>query len=409
MLVSLSIAADAQQLYVETGKTISSFNYKNSAGKQLENLHSTNHVFMSLGYRKSIFTKNLFLNVSGNYNNYGAAGSDKELDNYFDWDLTYLGLGLGLDYYVYTTRKLGFYIKGALSGEFLIQGSQTLNSQVFDLRKEEDFDSPVYFLRAGLGAQYKASGNLSFFTQYMYGNGGLFKNEQGHLKMNDHRFGLGVLIEISKRPAGHLENNTPVPDDPKLDELKKEVESNAEKIKALEASSAELDALKKQLADRENEIRAFKEAIANALQPYRGSDLTITDVDGKIYVTMGNGMLFKSGSSKLSGDGIKAINDLGNVLAENTNVDILIEGHTDDRPFKNNNRNNWDLSVERATAVVEILTKNKNIDPKKLTAAGKGEQEPIADNGTKEGREKNRRIEIIISPQLDRLSELIRN
>jgi chemotaxis protein MotB len=124
---------------------------------------------------------------------------------------------------------------------------------------------------------------------------------------------------------------------------------------------------------------------------------------------MGNDMLFKSGSSTLSDKGISAINNLGTTLAQNTGMDIMIVGHTDNTPFKNGSLNNWDLSVQRATSVVALLTTNKNIDPANLTAAGKGEKEPIADNATEAGRSKNRRIEIIISPKLEKLSEIIKN
>ena len=177
----------------------------------------------------------------------------------------------------------------------------------------------------------------------------------------------------------------------------------------MEANSQQVDILKNQLADKEKEIQAIKASIAHALKPYEGGDLTIKDINGKVYVTMGNDMLFTSGSASLSAAGINAISDLSNVLAENKDLDILIEGHTDNRPFKSGTMNNWDLSVQRATAVVDILTKNKNIDPKNLTAAGKGENEPIADNSTKEGRAKNRRIEVVISPKLNELSNLIKN
>src|SRR5690606_31887212 len=118
-------------------------------------------------------------------------------------------------------------------------------------------------------------------------------------------------------------------------ELKRALENNSQKIKELEANNRKIDSLKKELAAKEREIRAIKASIASALEPYTGTDLNIKDVEGKVYITMGNDMLFTSGSSKLSAEGMKAINDLGHVLAENPGLNIVVEGHTDDRPFRN--------------------------------------------------------------------------
>ena len=134
---------------------------------------------MSIGYRKSIFTKDLFLNINANYNSYGAIGSDRALDNYFEWNVDYAGLELGLDYEFYKPGDFSFYIKGAVATEFFIQGAQTLNNQVFDLSNEEDFDSAFYFFKTGLGTQYKASKYISVFMQYTYGVGNMFKKNQG--------------------------------------------------------------------------------------------------------------------------------------------------------------------------------------------------------------------------------------
>jgi len=410
ILFSIVKSIEGQQLFIEAGKSISSFNYKNTQGESLDNLHKTNHVFMSLGYRKNIITKNLWLNLSGNYNSYGATGSDIDLDNYYSWDLTCFGLGVGLDYYLYQKKKIGIYLKGAFSTEFMIKGTQTLNKQNYDLKDEEDFDSPFYFFRAGAGAEYKVSNILTFFSQYMYGNGGLYKNNQGHLKINDHRFGIGLFINISRKSTEtaviHSQQST---DTARLNALERQLASNTEKISDLESKNRQVDSLMKQLTDKEKEIQDIKATIARALQPYSGADLIIKDVNGKIYVTLGNDMLFTPGSATLSAAGIDAINNLGNVLADNNDLKVVIEGHTDNRPFKNGSMNNWDLSVKRATSVVEILAKNKNIDSKNLTAAGKGDTEPIADNNTIEGRAKNRRIEVVISPRLDQLTEQIKN
>ena len=403
---------NSQQLYFEAGKTISSFNYKNSQGNSLENLQGTNHTFMGLGYRTNIFTKKLFLNLDGNYNSYGAIGSDSVLNNYFEWDVSYLGASVGLDYEVFNPGNFTFYLKGSASAEFLIHGTQTLNEQVYKLSGVEDFDTPIYFLRIGLGVQYCVSEKLTVFTQYMYGKSGTFKNIQGDLKINAHNFGFGLLISISKKqtPLKEIDNEQIV-------QLKKELEINSQKVKELEENIQKVEVLEKvvvakeiEIAAKVVEIRSLKDSISSALLPYNGKGLTIKERDGKVYVTMENDMLFKSGSWEVGAEGEKAVNALGSVLATNTDVSVLIEGHTDNQPYKGsgNINNNWDLSARRATAIVEILRNNKNINPKNLTAAGRGEYDPIADNATLEGRAKNRRIEVILTPKLDKVLELIK-
>ena len=159
LLLSIVSPVASQQISLEGGKTISSFDFKNSQGESLENLQPSNHSFISLGYRKNVFTKNLFLNINGTYNGYGSVGSDLALDNYFEWDVNYLGLRFGLDYEVYKAGDFTFFIKGSGATEFLIQGTQTLNNQVFNLIEEEDFKTPIYFLGLVQGHSLKFQKN----------------------------------------------------------------------------------------------------------------------------------------------------------------------------------------------------------------------------------------------------------
>jgi chemotaxis protein MotB len=246
----------------------------------------------------------------------------------------------------------------------------------------------------------------------MYGRSGSFKNVQGKLNIDAHSIGFGLLVNISKKqqPAAAVESV-------QLMELKKELEVNSQKVKELEASARQVDVLEEQVIAKEEEIvakkeeiRSLKESISNALLAFEGKGLTIIEREGKVYVTMETDMLFQSGSWNIGAEGEKAVNALGNVLADNPDVTVLIEGHTDNEPFKGsgNINNNWDLSTKRATAIVEILRNNKKINPKNLTAAGRGEYDPVADNATIEGKAKNRRIEVIITPKLDEVFKLIK-
>jgi len=124
---------------------------------------------------------------------------------------------------------------------------------------------------------------------------------------------------------------------------------------------------------------------------------------------MENKLLFRSGSWAVGSEGRQAVEQLGKVLADNPDIAILIEGHTDNVPYKGNSQlsGNWDLSTKRATAIVNILRENLNIYPENLTAAGRGEYAPIASNDTAEGKAKNRRIEVVLTPKLDELSRLL--
>ena len=195
------------------------------------------------------------------------------------------------------------------------------------------------------------------------------------------------------------------------------------KEQALAAENSRLEALKKQLEDRSNRVAELeaviaakdkamtdlKNAISRALTDFEGKGLTVEQRDGKVYVSMENKLLFGSGSWAVGTQGRQAVQQLGSVLADNPDIAILIEGHTDDVPYKGNTQlsGNWDLSTKRATAIVNILRENANINPENLTAAGRGEYAPVATNDSAEGKAKNRRIEVILTPKLDELSRLL--
>ncbi len=185
----------------------------------------------------------------------------------------------------------------------------------------------------------------------------------------------------------------------RLKTLKKELEARSNRVQELENVIAAKDAKMNQL----------KDAISKALTNFEGKGLTVEQRDGKVYVSMENKLLFSSGSWAVGTEGKKAVNQLGSVLADNPDIAVLIEGHTDNVPYAGTGqvKGNWDLSTKRATAIVQILRDNKNINPENLTAAGRGEFAPIGSNETSEGKSKNRRIEVILTPKLDEISKLL--
>ena len=170
-----------------------------------------------------------------------------------------------------------------------------------------------------------------------------------------------------------------------------------------------IDRLEKIISSQKKILSDLKNRISEALLNYRGKGLSIKQRNGKVYISMENKLLFKSGKWNIELQGKQALMRLSKVLEENPDISILIEGHTDNIAFtsKGAMESNWDLSTKRATAVVKILLENNNILPQNLTAAGKSEFVPIASNTTIEGRAANRRIEIILSPSLDKIIELI--
>ena len=177
----------------------------------------------------------------------------------------------------------------------------------------------------------------------------------------------------------------------------------------LDARSRRVNELEELIAAKDAKMNALKEAISKALTNFEGKGLTVEQRDGKVYVSMENKLLFSSGSWAVNAEGRQAVKQLGQVLAENPDIAVLIEGHTDNVPYGGSGplNDNWDLSTKRATSIVQILKENNNIDPQNLTAAGRGEYAPIATNETAEGRAKNRRIEVILTPKLDEVTKLL--
>lgn len=184
----------------------------------------------------------------------------------------------------------------------------------------------------------------------------------------------------------------------------------AEKESLLKDREARLKVLEDIVKRQEELMNALSDRIKNALLGFDADELSVEMRNGKVYVSMSDKLLFRSGSDAVEAKGKEAIAKLGDVLLRNTDINVQIEGHTDSIPIKTNRfSDNWDLSAARATNVVRLLTEGKGLEPQRLTASGKGEFNPVATNSTPEGRAKNRRTEIILSPKLDELMELLGN
>ncbi len=203
----------------------------------------------------------------------------------------------------------------------------------------------------------------------------------------------GLLEEIQIKEGELLSERT------RLDSLKRELSSRIARVEELEGLVANKEAL----------MSALKTALTDALVSFKGNGLSVEQRDGKVYVSMENKLLFQSGSWSVGNTGKQALKKLGSVLAANPEIAVLIEGHTDSDPYIGNDNlsGNWDLSTKRATEIVKLLLKNNKIKAENLTAAGRGQYQPLATNKTAAGKAKNRRIEVILTPKLDKIAALL--
>ncbi|MDI1318415.1 OmpA family protein [Flavobacterium sp.] len=187
----------------------------------------------------------------------------------------------------------------------------------------------------------------------------------------------------------------------RLNKLNAELASNTKRLNELESMIAAKDAAMKRL----------KDTLSKALNAFEGKGLTVEVKNGKVYVSMENKLLFGTGSWAVGAEGRRAVVEVGKVLAQNPDITVLIEGHTDNDKILGTIgggiESNWDLSTKRATAIVNILAENAGIKKQNLTAAGRGEFAPIMSNDTQEGKAKNRRIEVILTPKLDEISRML--
>ena len=188
---------------------------------------------------------------------------------------------------------------------------------------------------------------------------------------------------------------------------KESMDALRKKNEELQAQQQKLQQLQDVLAQQGARSRQLREKMAEALKGYNSSDLSIMQKNGKLYVRLSENLLFPSGSAEVNPKGVEALSKLAAVLNLNADVAVNIEGHTVSIPIKGKYKDNWDLSTARATSIVRILTDNYKVDPLRVVASGHSYYDPVDTNSTAEGRARNRRTEIILSPKLDELYKLL--
>jgi chemotaxis protein MotB len=203
---------------------------------------------------------------------------------------------------------------------------------------------------------------------------------------------LQLMEEANSSAADQLDEK-----DKKLTENQKELAEQQERLQQLQA-----------LIDRQKaQTEALKNKMASALGNFSSDQLSVFTKNGKVYVSLSEKLLFPSGSAVVNAEGKEALEKVAGALNENKEINVNIEGHTDSIPIRLKFEDNWALSVARSTAIVRLLTNTYQVDPVRITASGRSQYEPVADNATPEGRAKNRRTEIILAPKLDELMQLI--
>ena len=191
-------------------------------------------------------------------------------------------------------------------------------------------------------------------------------------------------------------------------ENKKLNSSLAEKIKELQEREQTIAQLQGMIEAQQQKVKDLLASVKDALLGFSSEDLTVTEKDGKVYVSLSDKLLFESGKAIVNQQGKVALGKLAEVLNKQTEIDVYIEGHTDNVPIHTAVfQDNWDLSVIRATSVVRILTETYSVNPLQIQPCGRGEFKPVDTNESAEGRAHNRRTEIIMAPRLDKLLQLL--
>ena len=204
-----SISLNSQSIFIENGKSISGFEFENSQQEPLENLHTKTKTYISIGYEHELKkVNNLSIQLGLTHNSYGANGSDNVFNNYFEWNVDYLGLQSMLKYIVIDKYDWDIFLRLGASAEFFLKGNQTINNQVLNLKGVEEFDNIPVFIRTGLGASYRISTNTRLYISYSYGqsfelnddsNNSSASNQQQSkeaLKILNNQLGLGLIFHL---------------------------------------------------------------------------------------------------------------------------------------------------------------------------------------------------------------------
>lgn len=230
-------------------------------------------------------------------------------------------------------------------------------------------------------------------------------NESEQRSLGEKLAKLSTELDVKKRELFSKES-TLVAKENETNKLKENLDALEVSLREREKTVNELQA---KLAAQEKAVSDLKDKLTSSLVGYKNSGITVVEKDGKIYVSLDNSLLFQSGKTDIDWKGKTALLKVAESLKDIEDFDIVVEGHTDDIPMKSATiQDNWDLSVLRATSVVRYLTTEGKMDPIKIIPSGRSKYVPVKDEKSSEARALNRRIEIILTPKLDQLMEIVK-
>ncbi|RZK20737.1 MAG: hypothetical protein EOO56_12305 [Hymenobacter sp.] len=238
----------------------------------------------------------------------------------------------------------------------------------------------------------------TLYTQLTESYDKLLKNSDRALADRNNDYGkLAKDLASREGELGTLDQN-----------LRKSKADNDRLAADLTTREARLQELTQALADKDQAVNDLKARVSKALLSFNSSDLQVKLKDGKVYVSLSEQLLFKSGSTKVDPKGQDALKKLATVLQEQKDVNVVVEGHTDNVPMRGTGaiQDNWDLSALRATEIARLLTTN-GVTPARVTASGRSQYVPVAANDSPQNRAMNRRTELILTPKLDELFQIL--
>lgn len=278
----------------------------------------------------------------------------------------------------------------------LLAGSMSLSSCVVSKKKYDDLMSRKNALEVDKAGLQQEKSTLEQQKSDLEAAKASLEEERAQLEQQKREYEESLAKALKEGKA--LGEN--------LNMSKSQIERLNADLKAREARLAELQRI---LDEKDAAVANLRNRVSKALLGFNDKDLTIDVRNGKVYVSLAEQLLFNSGSTKVDPKGVDALRKLASVLKEQQDVNVLVEGHTDDVPIAKGTvgmQDNWDLSVLRATEITRILA-NAGVDPTRVTPSGRSKYVPLAEDKTKEARQKNRRTEIILTPKLDELFKIL--
>ena len=279
---------------------------------------------------------------------------------------------------------------------YLLAGSMALSSCVVSKKKYDDLLARKNALEVDKSGLQQQKSTLEREKQSLEEEKARLEQERAELERQKTEYQQSLQQALKEGKA--LGEN--------LNMSKSQIDKLNADLKAREQRLAELQRI---LDEKDKAVNALRARVSNALLGFNDKDLTVNIRNGKVYVSLAEQLLFNSGSTKVDPKGVDALKKLAAVLKEQQDVNVVVEGHTDDVPIARGTvgmQDNWDLSVLRATEITRILTQS-GVQPERVTPSGRSLYVPLDNAKTKEARQKNRRTEIILTPKLDELFQIL--